>query len=66
MRSAIRVRIIWSWRDEIGMATGDSAVAKATFELANSIRSVPSVDAVFRYDREKQQELLFARPWEKE
>lgn len=48
------------------MATGDSAVAKATFELANSIKSVPSVDAVFRYDHEKQQEVLLQRPWTKE
>ena len=44
----------------------DSAVAKTTFELANNIKSVSGVDAVFRYDHEKQQELLAARPWEKE
>ena len=52
---------------EEGMAiTGDSAVAKASFELANNIKSVASVDAVFRYDQGKQQELLVARPWDKE
>ena len=44
----------------------DSATAKATFELCNNIQTVPSVDAVFRYDRAKQQELLSAKPWEKE
>ena len=44
----------------------DSSTAKATFELANNIQTVPSVDAVFRYDRAKQQELLSAKPWEKE
>ena len=48
------------------MAMSDSAVAKATFELSNSIKSVPNVDAVFRYDHEKQQELLLQRPWTKE
>ena len=57
--------VIWSQVAEI-MATSDSAVAKATFELSNSIKSVPSVDAVFRYDHEKQQELLLQRPWTKE
>ena len=44
----------------------DSAVARTSFELANSMKSVGSVDAVFRYDHEKQQELLAAKPWEKE
>ena len=44
----------------------DSAVARTSFELANSIKPVASVDAVFRYDHEKQQELLAAKPWEKE
>lgn len=44
----------------------DSAVARANFELANNITPVASVDAVFRYDHEKQQELLSAKPWEKE
>ena len=44
----------------------DSATAKATFELSNNIQTVPSVDAVFKYDRAKQQELLSAKPWEKE
>ena len=44
----------------------DSAVARTSFELANSIKSVASVDTVFRYDHEKQQELLAAKPWEKE
>ena len=51
----------------VKMATGDSAaVAKATFELANDITSVSSLDAVFHYDHGKQQELLSARPWIKE
>ena len=49
------------------MAAGsDSAVAKASFELANSVKAVPSVDAVFRYDHEKQQKLLLKKPWTNE
>ena len=44
----------------------DSATAKATFETANSIRAVSSVDQVFHYDHSKQQELLAAKPWERE
>lgn len=47
------------------MAT-DSAAARASFELANNVRSVSSVDAIFRYDQAKQQEVLAAKPWDKE
>ena len=44
----------------------DSSTALATFELANDITTVSSVDAIFKYDRAKQQELLAAKPWTKE
>ena len=44
----------------------DSSTAQASFEAANSVRSVASVDAIFRYDHSRQQELLAAKLWEKE
>ena len=44
----------------------DSAAARASFELANHVRSVANVDTIFRYDQAQQQELLSAKPWLKE
>lgn len=44
----------------------DSSTAQASFEAANSVRSVASVDAIFRYDHSRQQELLAAKLWEKD
>ena len=44
----------------------DASTALATFELANGITAVSSVDAIFKYNREQQQELLAAKPWTKE
>ncbi len=40
--------------------------AKASFELANNIVPVASVDQIFHYDHGKHQEILAAKPWEKE
>lgn len=44
----------------------DSSNALATFELANNVVSVASVDSIFKYDHAQQQELLTAKPWTKE
>ncbi len=44
----------------------DSSSARATFELANDITSVSSVDTIFKYDHAQQQEILSTKPWTKE
>ena len=66
MRVVGLVRANWGVVVAVMATVGDAATAKATFEMANSVKSVPSVDSVFRYDQQKQQELLQAKPWEKE
>jgi COP9 signalosome complex subunit 5 len=41
-------------------------MAQKTWELENNIESVPSVDNIFRYNGQQQQEILSAKPWSKE
>lgn len=41
----------------------DSAMAMKTWELANNIETISSVDEIFKYDRQQQQEMLQAKPW---
>ena len=44
----------------------DSGTARASFELANAVKSVPCVDSIFHYNHAEQQKLLSTKPWEKE
>ena len=44
----------------------DSQMAQKTFELANEIVTVPSIESVYHYDAKKQQEILQKKPWAKE
>ena len=34
--------------------------------MANNVETVSSVDEIYRYDRKQQQDMLVAKPWEKE
>lgn len=42
------------------------SIAQKTWELSNRIETVNSVDEVYRYDKQQQQDILNAKPWEKE
>ena len=44
----------------------DSSMAQKTFEFANNIETINSVEEMFKYDRQQQQEILQAKPWQKE
>ena len=44
----------------------DSKIAKKTWELTNNIENISSVDEIYRYDSKQQQDILTAKPWEKE
>lgn len=44
----------------------DTSMAFKTWEMSNSIETVNSVDEIFKYDRQQQQEILQAKPWQKE
>ena len=48
------------------MSGGDTAMAFKTWELSNNIETVNSVDEIFKFDRQQQQEILQAKPWQKE
>lgn len=41
-------------------------IAQKTWEFANRIETVHSVDEIYRFDKQQQQDILAAKPWEKE
>lgn len=47
-------------------ADSQSTVAQKTWIMANNIDTVSSVDDIYRYDKKQQQDILAAKPWEKE
>jgi COP9 signalosome complex subunit 5 len=53
------------------MASGSSndtqlTIAQKTWEMANNIETISIIDEIYRYDRKQQQDILAAKPWEKE
>lgn len=44
----------------------DSQIAQKTWELANNIDSVQSVDEIYKYNKKQQQDILTAKPWDKD
>ena len=44
----------------------DTRIAHKTWEMSNSMEVVGSVDEIYRYDKQQQQDILSAKPWEKE
>lgn len=49
-----------------GPSTEQSSIPQQTWELANSIETINHIDEIYRYDRKEQQDILAAKPWEKE
>lgn len=49
-------------------STSDSQtnVAQKSWALANNIETVSGIDEIYRYDKKQQQDILAAKPWEKE
>lgn len=41
-------------------------IAQKTWEMSNNIEMISTVDEIYRYDRKEQQDILAAKPWEKE
>lgn len=46
--------------------SSDMDLARKTWELENNIETIPARDEIFKYDAQKQQQILAARPWEKD
>jgi len=44
----------------------DSKNAMKTWEMSNNIDAISSVDEIYRYDKKQQQDILTAKPWDKE
>lgn len=53
---------------EIASTSSESqaTVAQKTWVMSNNIETVSSVDEIYRYDKKQQQDILAAKPWEKE
>lgn len=47
-------------------ADSQKNIAQKTWEMSNKIETVNSVDEIYRYDKQQQQDILTAKPWEKE
>lgn len=43
-----------------------AGMARKTWELENKIENVASCDDIYKYDKKHQQDILAAKPWEKE
>jgi COP9 signalosome complex subunit 5 len=44
----------------------DSQMAQATWEMSNNVETVQAVDEIYKYNRKQQQDILTAKPWEKD
>lgn len=47
-------------------ADSQSNIAQKTWVMANDMEIVSNVDDIYRYDKKQQQDILAAKPWEKE
>ncbi|XP_050438968.1 COP9 signalosome complex subunit 5-like [Adelges cooleyi] len=43
-----------------------ATIAKKTWELENNIKTVNTVDEIYKYDKQQQQDILRTKPWEKD
>lgn len=46
--------------------SGQASIAQKTWEMANNIETISTVDEIYRYDKKQQQDILTAKPWDKE
>ena len=44
----------------------DSKNAMKTWEMSNNMETISSIDEIYRYDKKQQQDILTAKPWDKE
>lgn len=51
-----------------GTSNSDSQaqIAQKTWELGNNVEGVSSVDEIYKYDKKQQQDILAAKPWDKD
>uniref|UniRef100_L7M7Z4 COP9 signalosome complex subunit 5 n=1 Tax=Rhipicephalus pulchellus TaxID=72859 RepID=L7M7Z4_RHIPC len=44
----------------------DNNMAQKTWEMSNNVETVQSVDDLYKYNKKQQQDILTAKPWEKD
>lgn len=48
------------------MASNNTRMAQKTWEMANDVENISGVDEIFKYSHQQQQDILTAKPWEKD
>ena len=43
-----------------------SSTAMKSWMMANNVETISTMDDIYRYDKKQQQDMLAAKPWEKE
>jgi len=49
-----------------GPSSDQNNIAQKTWEMSNCIETISTMDEIYRYDKKEQQDILTAKPWEKE
>lgn len=44
----------------------NTQMAQVSWEMLNNVESINAVDDIYKYDGRQQQDILAAKPWEKE
>lgn len=47
-------------------SSDQTTIAQKSWEINNSIETISTVDEIYAYDKKEQQDILAAKPWEKE
>ncbi|XP_076364882.1 COP9 signalosome subunit 5 [Tachypleus tridentatus] len=43
-----------------------SSVAQKTWEITNNVETIQNIDEIYKYNKKQQQDILTAKPWEKD
>lgn len=49
-----------------GTSKEEPTIAQRMWEMTNDVETISAVDEIYRYDHQEQQNILAAKPWEKE
>ena len=44
----------------------DAAMAQKTWEMTNNVQTIGTLDEIYHYDKKQHQDILTAKPWDKE
>ena len=55
-----------SKKDMASTSDNQRIIAQKTWELSNNILEIAPGEEIYKYDRQQQQQMLAAKPWEKD